>query len=197
MSINHLIDSATNPRYDVYVNNIDSTGHLNIEGEIYSDSGGISGENVIARNELLVALQNNYNDILSNPPFASGSFLFDEGFNGFTNLSNVWQYVTTRKVAASGLVDTYKLTWSGETDVVTVDAIFDFRALYPYTDIIDVKASAQWELSAGISDFGVELRPPQNPANDFEIEINTDNTAQPVAGRVISFSVEIQLYRLS
>ena len=190
MSINHLIDSSTTPRYDIYVKDIDASGNVGVDG-------GVSAPVITGTTKVQMALQNNYNDILSNVPFASGSFLFDEGFNGFTNLSDIWQYVTSREVAANGIVDTYKLTWSGETAAVTVDAIFDFRALYDYTDIMDVKASAQWELSAGISDFGVEIRAPQDPANDFEIELNTDNTAQPVAGRVIFFSVEIQLYRAS
>jgi hypothetical protein len=196
MSINHLIDSATNPRYDIYVKDIEASNDV-VVGNNVIVSAGLTAPFISATNRLNIALQNNYNDILSNVPFASGSFLFDQGFNGFTNLSNIWQYVSSREVSVSGIVDTYKLTWSGETQAVTVDAIFDFRALYAYTDIIDVKASAQWELSAGINDVGVEIRAPQDPANDFEIEINTDNTAQPAAGRVIFFSVEIQLHRFS
>ncbi len=198
MSINHLIDnSIPTPRYDIYVNDIDCK-EVNAN-EVKSDnliaSIGVTAPNITATSELFIAEQNNYNDILQNPPFASGSFLFDEGLNGFTNLSNIFEYVKTRKVAGSGFVDTYKLTWSGETQAITVDAVFDFKALYDYDEVLDAKATSQWELTAGVSDTGISIGAPQDPANDFQIEINTDNTAMTIAGRVIFFSVELQLYR--
>lgn len=200
MSINHLIDNTIpTPRYDIYVNDIDCN-EIDITGDLkvalVNASVGVIAPSVTATTELFMASQNNYNDILSNDPFASGLFLFDEGLNGFTNLSDIWQYVKSRKVAGNGIIDTYKLTWSGETQAVTVDAIFDFKSLNGYDEIIDVKGFAQWEDVAGVSDFGIEISGPQDPANDFQVELNTDNTAMTVAGRVILFSLEIQLFRL-
>jgi len=193
MSINHLIDpTIPTPRYDIYVNDIDCN---DVKATNVNASVGITAPLITATTELFMAEQNNYNDILSNPPFASGLFLFDQGLNGFTNLSNIFQYVKSRKVAGNGYVDTYKLTWSGETQAVTVDAIFDFKALNDYDEILDAKATAQWEAVAGVSDLGVAISAPQDPVNDFQVELNTDNTAMTVAGRVIFFSLEIQLYR--
>lgn len=207
MSINHLIDSGATPKYDIFVNGVTTDGDVAIGGSV-DITGSLDAETVVAGSvvqaplinattESQTALQNNINDVLRFPPFSINSILFDEGLNGFTNLSEIFQYVKTRKVGITGLVDTYKLTWSGETQNVTVDAIFDFRALNDYDAILDAKATAQWELSAGISDLGIQISAPQDPANDFQIELNTDNTAMTVAGRVILFSVEIDLYRIS
>lgn len=194
MSINHLIDSATDPRYDIYVNDVDCNG-LNAVDVIAT--GFINAPTITATTEMQMASQNNYNDILSNVPFASGSFLFDEGGNTFTNLSDIFQYVTTRTVAANGYVDTYKLSWSGEaTAFPSDDAIFDFKALNNYDIITRVFATAQSVDDEVINDVGVQVLPPSDPANDFEIKFNTDLTGALTTTDVVMFNLEIQLFRV-
>lgn len=200
MSINHLIDpTIPTPRYDIYVNDIDCNELK--ASEINADNifatGFINAPTIVATTEMQMAEQNNYNDILSIPAFASGSFLFDEGDNTFTNLSDIFQYVTTRKVAANGYVDTYKLSWTGEATLLpSDDAIFDFKALNNYDIITRVFATAQSSDTADTNDVGVQINPPSDPANDFEIQFNTDLTGALITTDVVLFHLEIQLYRV-
>lgn len=208
MSINHLIDSGANPKYDIFVNGITTDGDIAIGGDVdvtgsldalnVLASNTVEAPNIIATTESLTGLQNNFNDILNIVPFASGSFLFDEGLNNFTNLSEIFEYVTTRKVATQGFVDTYKLTWSGETSInPTDDAVFDFRALYDYDKVVSVLATAQRSGVADLNDVGVQVNAPDDPANDFEVEFNTTNVSSPFGGLLTEFGLEIQLYRIS
>ena len=208
MSINHLIDSGATPKYDIFVNGITTEGDLAVGGSV-DVTGSLDAETVVAGSEVQAplinattesqtALQNNINDVLRFPPFSINSILFDEGFNDFTNLSEIFQYVKTRKVGITGVVDTYKLTWSGETSISsTDDAVFDFRALYDYDAIISVLATAQRSGVADISDVGVQINAPNDPANDFEVEFNTTNVSSPIGGLLTEFGLEIQLYRFS
>jgi len=208
MSINHLIDSGATPKYDIFVNGITTDGDVAINGSV-DILGSLDAETVVAGSEVQAprinattesqtALQNNINDVLRFPPFSINSILFDEGLNSFTNLSEIFQYVKTRKVGITGVVDTYKLTWSGETSTLPSDeAVFDFRALYDYDAVISVLATAQRSGVADISDVGVQINAPQDPANDFEVELNTTNVSSPVGGLLTEFGIEIQLYRFS
>jgi len=192
MSINHLIDSATDPRYDIYVNDVDCK---NIGVENINASVSVTAPDITATNELLIAEQNNYNDILQITPFALNSFLFDEGDNDFVNLSDLFQYLKSRKVGSSGTIDTYKFNWTGENTALGDDAVFDFRAINSFDSIIDVKGFAQWDISRGNNDVGVEIGAPLNPANDFQVQLNTDVTGSLSAGDTVIFTLEIQLYR--
>ena len=209
MSINHLIDSGATPKYDIFVNGIitegdlavggsvDVSGSVDVEGAIISQTS-VSAPTITASESLLIGEQNNFNDVLRYPPFSINSILFDEGLNDFTNLSEIFQYVKTRKVGITGLVDTYKLSWSGETSTLpSDDAVFDFRALNDYDAIISVLATAQRSGVADLNDVGVQINAPDDPANDFEVEFNTTNVSSPFGGLLTDFTLEIQLYRLS
>ena len=209
MSINHLIDSGATPKYDIFVNGIttegdlavggsvDVSGSVDVEGAIISQTS-VTAPTITASQSLLIGEQNNFNDVLRFPPFSINSILFDEGLNSFTNLSEIFQYVKTRKVGITGVVDTYKLTWSGETSINPTDeAVFDFRALYDYDAIISVLATAQRSGVADVNDVGVQINAPQDPANDFEVEFNTTNVSSPFGGLLTEFGLEIQLYRIS
>jgi len=208
MSINHLIDSGANPKYDIFVNGITTDGDVAIGGSV-DITGTLDAETVVAGSlvqaplinattESQTALQNNINDVLRFPPFSINSILFDEGLNSFTNLSEIFQYVKTRKVGITGLVDTYKLTWSGETSTLpSDDAIFDFRALNDYDAILSIFAYAQSSLGEDINDVGVQVNAPDDPANDFEVQFNTTNVSSPSSGILVDFTLEIQLYRIS
>jgi len=202
MSINHLIDSGATPKYDIFVNGIAAedgvivAGNVEVDGSIESATS-MTAPTITASDEMLMALQNNYNDVLNDVPFAFGSFLFDQGNNTFTNLSDIFEYLTTRKVATSGFVDTYKFSWSGEASVLSDNAIFDFRALYDYDKIAYVSASCQFDLAADVNDVGFQILPPDDPANDFEIEFDTTNVSSLLAGDVVLFFLEIQLFRIS
>ena len=208
MSINHLIDSGATPKYDIFVNGITTEGDLAVGGSV-DVTGSLDAETVVAGSEVQAplinattesqtALQNNFNDVLRFPPFSINSILFDEGLNSFTNLSEIFQYVKTRKVGITGLVDTYKLTWSGETSTLpSDDAIFDFRALNDYDAILSIFAYAQSSLGEDINDVGVQVNAPDDPANDFEVQFNTTNVSSPSSGILVDFTLEIQLYRIS
>ena len=208
MSINHLIDSGATPKYDIFVNGITTEGDLAVGGSV-DVTGSLDAETVVAGSlvqaplinattESQTALQNNINDVLRFPPFSINSILFDEGLNSFTNLSEIFQYVKTRKVGITGLVDTYKLTWSGETSTLpSDDAIFDFRALNDYDAILSIFAYAQSSLGEDINDVGVQVNAPDDPANDFEVQFNTTNVSSPSSGILVDFTLEIQLYRIS
>jgi len=208
MSINHLIDSGATPKYDIFVNGIttegdlavggsvDVSGSVDVEGAIISQTS-VTAPTITASQSLLIGEQNNFNDVLRFPPFSINSILFDEGLNDFTNLSEIFQYVKTRKAGITGLVDTYKLTWSGETSTLpSDDAIFDFRALNDYDAVLSIFAYAQSSLGEDINDIGVRINAPDDPANDFEVQINTTNVSSISSGILVDFSLEIQLYRL-
>lgn len=191
MSINHLIDSATNPRYDIYVNDIDCD---DLKATSVAATAGITAPSVTATGELFMALQNNYNDTLQIYSPFTNPILIDEGENDY-DLGDLVAYVTTRKVAGNGYIDTYKLSWEGAGTVDGNAATFDFKALVPYDRFVSINGHSQLDsdpANVNIYTDGIIADFPTNPANDFAIIFDEI----PVTSfGFASFQVEIQLYR--
>ena len=191
MSINHLIDnSIPTPRYDIYVNDIDCN---DVKAQNVSASVGIEAPLVTATTELFMAEQNNYNDTLQIYSPFSNPILIDEGENDYT-LGDLVAYVTTRKVAGNGYIDTYKLSWEGEVGIGGTAATFDFKAIVPFDRFVSVNGHSQYDSIAFVDIYtdGIVADFPTNPANDFAIIFDEVIVA---TGQPVSFQVEIQLYR--
>jgi len=196
MSINHLIDNTIpTPRYDIYVNDIDCNDLQanEVKATNVIASAGVTAPSVTATTELFMALQNNYNDTLQIYSPFTNPILIDEGENDYT-LGDLVAYVTTRKVAGNGYIDTYKLSWEGDVGLAGNAATFDFKALVPFDRFVSINGHSQYDTagSADIYTDGIVADFPSNPANDFAIIFDEliVSTGQPV-----SFQVEIQLYR--
>lgn len=192
MSINHLIDNTIpTPRYDIYVNDIDCN---EIKADNVFATTSISAPSVTASTELFMAAQNNYNDTLEIYSPFTNPIIIDEGENDYI-LGDLVAYVTTRKVAANGYIDTYKLSWEGEVGAGGNAATFDFKALIPFDRFVSINGHSQYDsdpVNVGVYTDGIIASFPSDPANDFAIIF--DEIAVPLLG-FASFQVEIQLYR--
>ena len=196
MSINHLIDpTIPTPRYDIYVNDIDCNDVQanEVKAENVIASASVTAPNITATTELFIAEQNNYNDTLEiYSPFLN-PILIDEGENDYA-LGDLVAYVTTRKVAGNGYIDTYKLSWEGEVGAGGNAATFDFKALVPFDRFVSINGHSQYDTAGSVDIYtdGIIADFPTNPANDFAIIF--DEIPVPLLG-FASFQVEIQLYR--
>ena len=196
MSINHLIDnSIPTPRYDIYVNDIDCNDVKanEVKATNLIASASVTAPNITATTELFMAAQNNYNDTLEiYSPFVN-PILIDEGENDYT-LGDLVAYVTSRKVAGNGYIDTYKLSWEGDVGIAGTAATFDFKALVPFDRFVSINGHSQYDTagSADIYTDGIVADFPTNPVNDFAIIFDELIVA---TGQPVSFQVEIKLYR--
>ena len=188
MSINHLIDSATTPRYDIYVKDIDASGNVGVDG-------GLSASVITARDLLNIAVQDNYNDIMSRFPAFVNPYLLDEGFNDFVNPRDMNVRIQERQVAGGNNTEVYKFSWTGDATAIPGDqAIFDFKSRAGYFEVVSLQATCQDANDVTIHDIGVITDAPQDPANDFEVELDTTNVGGGLsAGREIYFDLEITL----
>jgi hypothetical protein len=197
MSLNHLVDpTIPTPRYDIYVNDIDCNDVQanEVKATNLIASASVTAPNITATTELFMAEQNNYNDTLEiYSPFLN-PILIDEGENDYA-LGDLVAYVTSRKVAGNGYIDTYKLSWEGAGTVDGNAATFDFKALVPYDRFVSINGHSQLDsdpANVNIYTDGIIADFPTNPANDFAIIFDEI----PVTSfGFASFQVEIQLYR--
>ena len=208
MSINHLIDAETNPRYDIYVKEIygqdmyvsDITA-LNIEAKsidvngniVLTEFGTVAAPVINATTTANLASQNNYNDILNeDTPSFVNPYLINEGFNTFVNLRDMDIWIRERRVAGNTL-EIYKFSWTGDSTALPGDdAVFDFKSRNGYSSVVSVQASCQWSVAADTHDMGVVISAPQDPANDFEVTLDTTNVGNLVSAEVY-FELEITL----
>jgi len=102
MSINHLIDSAAVPKYDIYCNDIDVQGDINIDGAINVDDIYAQNANVSQDVDIGLSLQITQDDAgvstLGNIPYLE-SFGASDGFGGLSSSLSIKYAVRTTETS--------------------------------------------------------------------------------------------------
>jgi hypothetical protein len=209
MSINHLVNPIQEPKYDVYVRDVEAeylvaadgavvTGNLEVDGNIFT-----TGEGVIACNLLATDKYVNYQNEYSDNPFTSNDYIFNSFLylNGWNSLTDVKTFIEVgaSRTSSGPYIETYSIRIDGNIDPLA-PSVFEFRSREGFEELLDIKCQVVNTDGVGdgvFSSVGSLVLPPDDVSNDFQFRVapisNFSSPIVPPASSNASLTITIKV----
>lgn len=211
MSLNHLVKPTQEPKYDIFVRDIDAEGvavddlevkddvlvggNINADGDITS-TAGVMFAPLIASNIYV-----DYRNIYSDNTYATNDYIYDSLTpNGWNSVGDVKTFISA--TASSGTsqpyIETYSINIDGNIDNFA-PTVFEFRSRDGFDELLDIKTQVSNGDGLGLGDWssvGNVVRPPDNLDNDFQFfmpPVNYFATTVPPASSNAILTIEIKV----
>jgi hypothetical protein len=209
MSINHLVNPIQEPKYDVYVRDVEAeylvttngavvTGNLEVDGNIFTTGEGIISCNLLATDKYV-----NYQNEYSDNPFTSNDYIFNSFLylNGWNSLTDVKTFIEVgaSRTSSEPYIETYSIRIDGNIDPLA-PSVFEFRSREGFEELLDIKCQVANTDGVGdgvFSSVGSLVLPPDDVSNDFQFRVapisNFSSPIVPPASSNASLTITIKV----